>query len=338
MKRILLVTIVSLTIALAACSPASTPTATPPTATPPPPSPTEPPAATTAPPAEVTTEPGGVDVALSLVTIPDQEIIAIVNGEEISTAAYEEDLTQALHATTKQYMVDWNDPQNQSFLPALQQQILEQAIDLVLLRQLARQEGVSAAADEIQTEVTELQAQVEESEIFADWTSFLTENGLTEESLRQMIADSLLTKGLTDLMGGPKVVEQVRASHILVETEETGQEVLDRLANDEPFAALAAEYSIDPGSKAQGGDLGWFPRGQMVPDFEEAAFSLEPDETSDLVKSDFGYHIIHVVAKGERELAPDLYEQRQQQEFQEWFTAERAAATVERLYSFETSE
>ena len=338
MKRILLVTVLSLTVVLAACGPAAAPTAMPSTATPPPPAPTEPPTATPAPEAEVTAEPGGVDVALSLVTIPDQEVIAIVNGEEISTAAYEENLTQALHATTKQYMVDWNDPQNQSFLPALQQQILEQEIDLSLLRQLALQEGVSAAPDEIESQVAELEAQVEDSDLFADWTSFLSENGLTEESLRQMITDSLLTEGLTDMMGGSRVVEQVRASHILVETEETGQEVLDRLAEGEPFAALAAEYSIDPGSKAQGGDLGWFPRGQMVPEFENAAFTLEPDETSDLVKSDFGYHIIHVVAKEERELVPDLYAQMQQQAFQEWFTAERAEATVERLYDFEPSE
>jgi len=323
--------------ALAACSQEATPTTPAPTTPAPSPTPQEPSEATLSPTEETAAEPGGVEVALALIDIPEEEVIAMVNGEEISTAAYEADLTQALHATTKQYMVDWNDLENQSFLPALQQQVLEQAIDRVLLRQLADQEEVTADAGEIDTEITNLKAQVDESEVFADWDSFLAENGLTEESLRRLITDSLLTEGLTEQMGGPQVVEQVRASHILVETEETGQEVLDRLAEGEPFAALAAEYSIDPGSKTSGGDLGWFPRGVMVPEFEEAAFSMEPDETSELVKSDFGYHIIHVVSKEERELDPELYAQKQYEEFQFWFEAQRTEADIERLYTFEDS-
>lgn len=108
--------------------------------------------------------------------------------------------------------------------------------------------------------------------------------------------------------------ERTRARHILLrvpsgaseakqaEVEERARAVIARLEAGEDFAALAEELSEDPGSKTGGGDLGYFARGQMVPEFDEAAFSLEPGAHSDLIRTDYGFHIILVEDRKPAEL------------------------------------
>ena len=100
--------------------------------------------------------------------------------------------------------------------------------------------------------------------------------------------------------------EQVRASHILLKTEGKDEAAVRKQAEDvlkqvkapgADFAALAKKYSEDDGSKVNGGDLDYFPKGRMVPEFEQAAFTMQPGQISDLVKSQFGFHIIKVVDK-----------------------------------------
>ncbi len=99
--------------------------------------------------------------------------------------------------------------------------------------------------------------------------------------------------------------EQVRASHILFKTEgkdeaavkKTAEQVLARAKAGEDFAALAKKYSEDDANKDKGGDLDYFGRGVMAKEFEDAAFSLQPGQISDLVKTAFGYHIIKVTDK-----------------------------------------
>ena len=92
-------------------------------------------------------------------------------------------------------------------------------------------------------------------------------------------------------------VSQIKASHILVKTEAEAKKILERLKKGEDFAELAKKYSIDTGSAKNGGDLGYFSPGQMVPEFEQAASKLKPGEISEPVKTKFGYHIIKVTDK-----------------------------------------
>ena len=335
MRRTRLFILVLLAVLLAACgqpvTPTPSPSPIPPTV---PPTATVAPASSPTPPVAGATQPGGLDVALRLAKIPDQANIAVVDGEVISTATYQQELNRALYVITSQYKVDWNDPQSQAPLPGLQEQVLDQIIERVALRQLASKEGVSIDPKNVETETVALQSRVQASGQFANWAAFLKENSLTEEQVRSLIADNLLSGALSQRHAAPASAEQVHASHILVATKETGQEVLDKMAQGAAFADLAAQYSTDTGSKDQGGDLGWFPRGVMVSAFDQAAFSLEPGKVSQLVQTEFGYHIILVQAKEARVMEPALYEQVQQQFFQAWIKEQQAKMSIERLYTF----
>lgn len=112
------------------------------------------------------------------------------------------------------------------------------------------------------------------------------------------VSDAEIEEYYNNNKAGFTVEEQVQASHILVEDEETAKEILNKLNNGSDFAELAKEYSLD-GSATRGGNLGFFPRGRMVKPFEEAAFALEVGEISGIVKTDFGYHIIMVTDRQE---------------------------------------
>lgn len=87
------------------------------------------------------------------------------------------------------------------------------------------------------------------------------------------------------------MVTKIHCAHILVEKQSVAQEIKAKLTGGESFSKLAQQYSIDV-SKKRGGDLGLFGRGVMVKEFEKAAFALEKGQVSDIVKTQFGYHII----------------------------------------------
>lgn len=94
-----------------------------------------------------------------------------------------------------------------------------------------------------------------------------------------------------------KPEEEVHARHILVDNEAEAKKIAARIKGGEDFAKVAAEASKDPGSKAEGGDLGWFTKERMVPDFANAAFAMKPGQVSDPIKTQFGWHVIKVEEK-----------------------------------------
>jgi len=109
------------------------------------------------------------------------------------------------------------------------------------------------------------------------------------------------------------------------------EEMRQRILAGELFAVLASQYSDDTSSGAQGGDLGWFGREQMVAPFAEAAFSLPISQTSELIKTEFGYHLIQVLEKDEnRPKDPNTLEQERQQAYQTWLQEAKTATLIER--------
>jgi parvulin-like peptidyl-prolyl isomerase len=158
---------------------------------------------------------------------------------------------------------------------------------------------------------------------------------LPENEIRNLMRSFLLQQKVYEAVTADlkPEEEQVWARHILVATEDEAKAVLDRLNKGEDWYSLAAELSTDTSNKDQGGDLSWFGRGQMVPEFEEAAFKLEIGQISQPVKTDFGWHIIQVLGHETRPLDPYAFEQMRQKTFNAWLEQKKTELGVEKYDS-----
>jgi len=143
---------------------------------------------------------------------------------------------------------------------------------------------------------------VDKSKEVADRLEDLRKRLIVETYLKKkveqeaQITDAELKKYYDENKEKFKTGEQVKASHILVKTEKEAQDILDQLKKGADFGELAKKHSTDS-TASKGGDLGWFSRGAMVPEFDKAVFSLKEGEQSGVVKTQFGYHIIKVTGK-----------------------------------------
>jgi foldase protein PrsA len=285
--------------------------------------------------AEPTAEPGGIDIAVGLLQRPEGDSVADINGQSINWAEYEPTLMRTLVQYTNGLGLDWNTEEAQAQLPSIQAQALDEALDRTLIRQLAAEEGISLTAEEIEEAVQHERQAILDSGSFASWEAFLAEAGLTEAYFQRLVHDFELIDRLAEVHAPEREVEHALVKHILVEDEATGQEVLDKLAQGEQWDALAAEYSLDTGNKDRGGSLGWFPQGVMVPEFEEAAFTLPISSTSELVETQFGYHILWILDRGPRSMDDASWDAAKGQAFDEWFNARRDQAEIERHLDLE---
>lgn len=115
-----------------------------------------------------------------------------------------------------------------------------------------------------------------------------------EKNVREAVSDAEAKTFYDEQIKAMKPQDEVSARHILVDKKELADDIAKKLKAGGDFAALAKEHSKDPGSKENGGDLGFFGRGMMVPPFEEAAFKMAKGETSAPIQSQFGFHVIRV--------------------------------------------
>ncbi len=190
--------------------------------------------------------------------------------------------------------------------------------------------GVKAAKD----------AKITEDEAIKRRVAMLTDRLLFDEYLevaaKKVVTDDAMKALYSDTVKSLKPEQEIRARHILVETEDQAKAVVKRLKAGEDFAKVATEVSKDPGSGQQGGDLGFFTKERMVPEFSTAAFALEIGKVSEPVKSQFGFHIIKVEEKREKpiptfdEVKDQIAEFMMNKSRQDILKALRAAAKIER--------
>jgi peptidyl-prolyl cis-trans isomerase C len=136
------------------------------------------------------------------------------------------------------------------------------------------------------------------------WRRRALRDAYFDRSVRDAINDVDARKFYDSQVKAQKPEEEVRARHILVESKDKAREIFEKIAHGSDFAQLAKENSKDPGSKDQGGELGFFKRGQMVPQFEEVAFKLKKGEVSEPFESQFGWHIVRLDDRRQRSAPP----------------------------------
>lgn len=244
--------------------------------------------------------------------------VATVNGEAVT----KRDLEEAMARLPDQYKGLATTPQGRK-------QVLDNLILTRLLYARARAQGVPNDP-KVRAQV---QAYAEQVAIMA-----MIQN-VAEKASGTIPEGELKAHYEANKDGFEKSPEQVRASHILVETEAEAKSLREELVKGRDFAEAAKAASKDSGSAERGGDLGFFSRNRMVPEFAKAAFELEkPGDLSPVVRTQFGYHIIRLEEKkpaqqstfeeAKAQIADQLKEQRQQQAVESYVEDVRTSATI----------
>jgi peptidyl-prolyl cis-trans isomerase C len=248
------------------------------------------------------------------------DMIAVVNGTIITKGEFDRVRDYELRRASQSGQ---QIPEAQ--MEKIENSILDSLIVGELLFQESKKKGVQVKPETVNEQLTVIKKRFPSE---TEFNKALEENNMTESKIRADISRDMAIQQLIDKEVDQKVKitdeeskafydtnpkffqqpEQVKASHILIKVDEGASEekkaearkkikdIQQKVQKGEDFAALAKTYSEGP-SAPKGGDLDYFGRGQMVKPFEDVAFSLKPNETSDIVETRFGYHLIKVVDK-----------------------------------------
>ncbi|MFH1672716.1 MAG: peptidylprolyl isomerase [Pseudomonadota bacterium] len=258
---------------------------------------------------------------------PSKDAVAVVNGSVISRSEFDAEIGRV-----QQRFSSMGQPLSSTRLSEIKNEILENLIGRELLYQASQENGIKVDETAINEQLIELKKRFP-SEV--EFKEALGEMNLSESVIKSQFERNLAIKEFIEKQFVQKITipdkeskayyesnpdlfkqpEQVQAGHILIKIDPQADEsqkaeahkkieqIQKRLQKGEDFAALAKEFSQCP-SNAKGGDLGYFGRGQMVPPFEQAAFSLKPGTVSDIVETQFGYHLIKVTDKKTATIIP----------------------------------
>ncbi|MCB1087272.1 MAG: peptidylprolyl isomerase [Verrucomicrobiae bacterium] len=296
---------------------------------------------------------------------PGQKVILTVDG----TAITEGDVRDVFMARFARQIQQMSPEQQQMIQPQIEQRIMSELVSKTLLLNAAVKEGFKSTDEDIDKSMKEIAASLPEG---ATIEQFATSAGLSVERVREQIGNDMKIRQLIEKVTGEvkapeeaevqkyfsehpdefKQDEAVHASHILVSTQgitdeaelakkkATAEGLRAQLLEKkgENFAELAKEHSDCP-SKAQGGDLGEFGHGQMVPEFEKAAFAQEIGAVGEMVQTQFGWHIIKVTDKKEAKqlafadvkdkLSEGMFEERKGEKIQSYIEDLRGKAKIE---------
>src|SRR3990170_3103227 len=279
-------------------------------------------------------------------------VAASVNGDVI----YASDLEREVSSIARQYNIDLNSEDGRKQRAEINKIVLDQVIEQRPILQEPRRHGAGATDQQLDQAINDIKGNFPTA---AEFQMALTQRGLTEADLRKRLGTNLTVQNLAAKVSAATVSEaeilkqfqanraqydkpeQAHVRHILVESDAAARFVLARLNRGEKFEDLARQLSKDPGSKEQGGDLGFVGKGQLVPEFEQAAFALlRPGQISPVVKTQYGYHIIRLVERRAAQSATldqvrdqirrELLSKKQETDFQAWVKQLKAKAKITR--------
>jgi peptidyl-prolyl cis-trans isomerase C len=293
---------------------------------------------------------------------PESKKVAVFEGGEVTLGEVQEFAVQSGMGELSP-----GDPQYEAMI----QQIMPTLVDFEIAKAYAEEQGITVSESDVNQEIETIKDQISEQaqaqgmnvgreEAF---TQALQQAGLTEEELRVQLRDQLPVQKVQERVAGDAEAsqeeverfyeenkelqfttpEQRCARHILFNKDQRAQaeEVKGRLQNGADFAELAREFSQDPGSAENGGDLGCLGQGETVPNFEEALFNAEEGEIVGPVETEFGYHVVEVtdirqqstqpLSEVEGQIREQLSADIQAQEFSSWIQEQKEQRNVKYL-------